>query len=96
MLRRPDFHDPSEEDADTVCGVTAGLGHHCLTHDRPWAHGGAHCPDHGHHEIASFCDGHGLECVPPQPSMLRRPSGFDPRLSATQFVAAEAGVGTTG
>ena len=89
MLRRPGFHEPSDEERDTVCRGTWSR-YHCLTHDRPWWHGGVHCPSHHHHEVARFCGAHGLEVMWPQPLMTAEPGGFDPPLSAVQLDAVDA------
>lgn len=89
LLRRPGFHEPTDDEYGGVCEA-ARRGYHCVTHDRPWSHGGGDCPDHDHHEIALVCGAHGFEVLDPQPLMLVHPAGFDPPLTDSQLAAQEA------
>lgn len=91
VLWAPGFYEPAEDDDDLpMCADAEWVGYHCLTHDKPWLHGGQYCPDHDTHEIALFCSAHGLEVMSPQPHMLENPSGFEPPLTEGQLASLRA------
>jgi hypothetical protein len=87
ILRMPDYYEPTEEDDETWQCVSGD--YHCVTHDQPWGHGGAHCPTHDRHEIAWVCSQHGFENIGPHQVMLWNPARFDPRLTEQQLGTLE-------